>query len=230
MLSNNWYKCLTSDIAAQFQTVQDSLAQQFDISISILDYYANAYTIPSNQPLCCFQNQCKVDETVCKSSILSGIKESGRYLVPVNINCPKGLDIIIIPLGENKSAPIAYLTIGKIFISEPEELNNFQKAVSCITKVFELLFILLIRGNLVESIPLTSNQTLNEKGSELLTKREQQVLTMVGTGLSNQAIAKKLFISDSTVKTHITNILAKLHMNNRTELALYTTQVLQKHK
>jgi NarL family two-component system response regulator LiaR len=44
---------------------------------------------------------------------------------------------------------------------------------------------------------------------------------MVAQGLSNQAIADKLIVSERTVRTHISNILSKLHLANRTQVALY---------
>jgi NarL family two-component system response regulator LiaR len=54
-----------------------------------------------------------------------------------------------------------------------------------------------------------------------LTEREVQVLALVARGLANQEIADKLFIGERTVRTHISNILGKLHLANRTQAALY---------
>jgi len=56
---------------------------------------------------------------------------------------------------------------------------------------------------------------------EELTDRERDVLTELGKGLSNQQIAGKLFISENTVKKHVSNILFKLGLNHRIEAALY---------
>jgi len=52
-----------------------------------------------------------------------------------------------------------------------------------------------------------------------LTQREQQVLTLLADGLSNRRIAEDLFISEKTVSVHISHILAKLGVTNRTEAA-----------
>jgi NarL family two-component system response regulator LiaR len=54
-----------------------------------------------------------------------------------------------------------------------------------------------------------------------LTDREMEILRQVALGKTNQEIADELVVSERTVRTHITNILAKLRLSNRTQLALY---------
>lgn len=54
-----------------------------------------------------------------------------------------------------------------------------------------------------------------------LTPREVEVLRLVAQGLENQEIADRLVISDATVRTHVSNILGKLHLASRTQAALY---------
>jgi len=56
---------------------------------------------------------------------------------------------------------------------------------------------------------------------EPLTEREVEVLRQVARGLSNQEIASKLVITEATVRTHVSNILSKLHLASRTQAALY---------
>ncbi len=54
---------------------------------------------------------------------------------------------------------------------------------------------------------------------DILTAREREVLDVLATGATNRAIAERLFISEKTVSVHVTNLLAKLGVTNRTEAA-----------
>lgn len=54
-----------------------------------------------------------------------------------------------------------------------------------------------------------------------LTNREMEILRLIARGLSNSDIAEALFISENTVKGHVSNILSKLHLADRTQAAVY---------
>jgi two-component system, NarL family, response regulator LiaR len=60
---------------------------------------------------------------------------------------------------------------------------------------------------------------------ETLTERETEVLRVLARGLSNTEIAEALFITEATVKTHVSNILAKLGLPSRTRAALYALKI-----
>lgn len=58
-----------------------------------------------------------------------------------------------------------------------------------------------------------------------LTRREREVLTLVGRGLANKQIARELSIAEKTVKTHVSHVLSKLGLADRTQAALYAVRV-----
>lgn len=75
-----------------------------------------------------------------------------------------------------------------------------------------------IANKLMSELQRSSNLPQTE---DPLTEREIEVLKLVAQGLPNKEIAEKLVISERTVRTHVTNILGKLHLANRTQAALY---------
>ena len=74
---------------------------------------------------------------------------------------------------------------------------------------------------------VNGNQALNKLENEeigkinLLTSREYEVLTLIAEGLNNKDIADRLFISEKTVKNHVSNLFKKLDLNDRTQAAIF---------
>lgn len=68
---------------------------------------------------------------------------------------------------------------------------------------------------------LSTPKTGIEGGLADLTPRETDVLKLIAQGYSNKEIGDKLFIGERTVKTHVSNILGKLHLGDRTQAAIY---------
>lgn len=59
-----------------------------------------------------------------------------------------------------------------------------------------------------------------------LTRREREVLRLIATGASNREIAQTLYISEGTVKNHVTNILSRLGFRDRTQAAIFANTIL----
>jgi two-component system response regulator DegU len=73
----------------------------------------------------------------------------------------------------------------------------------------------IAKGQLREIDDLSDDNAIST-----LTKRETEILKLVAEGLTNEEIGKRIFISEKTVKTHLTNIFDKLKVNNRFKAAL----------
>jgi NarL family two-component system response regulator LiaR len=77
-----------------------------------------------------------------------------------------------------------------------------------------------IARKLMDQVAQQSSATRQDL-PEQLTGREMEVVQLVAQGRNNQEIAQALVISEKTVKSHISNMLSKLHLDDRTQLAIY---------
>lgn len=75
-----------------------------------------------------------------------------------------------------------------------------------------------------ENIKAEVNTEVNRVKDEVLSPREEEVLKLVAQGDTNKQIADTLSISDNTVKTHLRNIMDKLHLVNRSQAAAYAAK------
>lgn len=111
--------------------------------------------------------------------------------------------------------------------AQPEELIAAIRAVAAGGNYFGSQ----ITGELMQRLTNTNKKESNNDGNkndyqdpeliEPLTKREIDVLKLIGQGLSNRDIADELVLSEKTIKTHATNIYSKLQVNSRTQAAVY---------
>ena len=72
--------------------------------------------------------------------------------------------------------------------------------------------------------PRVASRLLEELVTDPLTPREREVLGLIGRGMPNKLIARELSLSEKTVKAHVSSILAKLGVTDRTQAALYAVR------
>lgn len=113
-------------------------------------------------------------------------------------------------------AILALFQIGKYsFISDN---SRFEIIVSLIAIIFLFLGIYL-SGSKKQPSNLSTPQIDFHKLKELqISNREYEVLEKIEKGLSNKEIAEQLFLSESTIKTHVSNLLFKLNAKRRTQV------------
>ena len=107
---------------------------------------------------------------------------------------------------------------SKIILQEMPQAKIIALTVNEDDQVFELIRVtarLFGELNRLASRPQSNDQL------EQLTSREREVLKLIGKGDSNRDIAECLYISEKTVKNHITNILRKLDAKDRTQAAIF---------
>lgn len=81
-----------------------------------------------------------------------------------------------------------------------------------------------IATKLISHVQKDSEEDSAKQQLATLTTREMEILGEIGQGLSNKEIATKLTISHLTVKTHVSNLLSKLHLADRTQAAIFAVR------
>ena len=81
-----------------------------------------------------------------------------------------------------------------------------------------------IAAGILQRIRAGEHLAATRDNPELLTERERIILALVADGLENGQIAEELTISVQTVKNHVSNILAKLHVENRVQAAVHAVR------
>ncbi|GBF33844.1 two-component response regulator [Desulfocucumis palustris] len=173
------------------------------------------------------EKSIQIQPDVVLLDISEDITEFSRKIKSIKDECPCSM---VLALVENEQ---------KISISEimGQGVDGFvPKGIirGCLVKAVELacragLFCLPSCYKKVVSTAVTERVVkiedykgcLNEK-NEMLTKREMEILQLMVKNNSNREIATKLFISEPTVKTHVSSILRKLGLNNRAQVIIYS--------
>lgn len=157
-----------------------------------------------------------------------------------NLNLSK-IDFVFIDLGQDSKESVRCIKElfrdAKIMIfnkNRKKEIfidcikNGISSYLVDIPEKDELMYIVktVIKGKKYYDIDLLEDvfnvQKENDvENIELLTDRENEVLDRVSMGLTNKEIAKELYVSEHTIKKHVTSILSKLDMRNRRDLIIY---------
>lgn len=140
------------------------------------------------------------------------------------ILCKKAPDIKVLVLStydEDQDVADAIRAGAKGYLLKDTPSEELAHAIRSIHQGYTQL-----APGILERIAYRSSDAIS---SELaaLTARELDVARLVAIGATNQEIAQKLFISESTVKTHLNNIFNRLNLKNRSQLAIFANSILR---
>ena len=107
------------------------------------------------------------------------------------------------------------------FLTKDVEPADLRAAVRTVAEGNALLTPSVTRRVVNAFAAATPHAVPDRSRLDVLSDRERDVLALVGQGLSNQEIAGRLVLSERTVRTHVSQILTKLQLANRTQAALY---------
>jgi len=132
--------------------------------------------------------------------------------------------IIVMDLAPVQAYILQYVKAGANgFILKDASLNDLLITIRTVSEGATVLPPLLVDSlfsQIVEHAVREGKPRLND--AVKMTKREREVITLLGEGLSNKEIAQKAHISTYTVKSHIHNIMEKLALHTRLEIANYS--------
>lgn len=132
-------------------------------------------------------------------------------------------NVLILTVSDSEADLFAGIKAGaRGYLLKDVEPDELAQAISYIAKG-GVIVSPAMAGALLDEF--RAAQVLKPEVDTGLSQREVEVLQLVARGASNKEIAKTLFISENTVKTHLRNIMDKLQIANRSQAAAYAVQV-----
>lgn len=137
------------------------------------------------------------------------------------------VNILVLTVSENEADLFAAVKFGaKGYILKNIEPEELTQAIFHIAQGGVIISPLMAAKLLSEFQDLSAGvaKKLAQEVTADLSPREDEVLKLVAQGATNKKIADSLFISENTVKTHLRNIMDKLHLVNRSQAAAYAVK------
>ncbi|MDP4505538.1 response regulator [Nonomuraea turcica] len=152
--------------------------------------------------------------------VLMDIRMPGTDGLTATRQMPEGPRIIILTTFELDEYVFEALRGGAsgflVKDTEPAELIQAVRVVAA----GEALLSPSVTRRLIAEYASRAKEPIAADGLDQLTEREREVLSLVGTGMTNDEIAAKLFMSPATAKTHVSRAMMKLHARDRAQLVV----------
>lgn len=135
------------------------------------------------------------------------------------------INVVILTVSEEEKDLFTAIVYGaRGYLTKDTNVDDLVTAIRTVAQGGALVSPHLARDLLKEFARLGSRYVRSNDKQAHLTSREREVLELVARGLSNREIADTLVIAENTVKVHLRNILDKLQLKNRQQLAVYAVQ------
>ena len=156
--------------------------------------------------------------------LIDASEADGNNFTSFISSLPTNISVIIITNSIEAETHRKYLLLGINGIVCKEQ--NPDVLVKAINTVYngEMWFVRKLIDKTIKQLIGQKNSgpaEIHSNNCSLLTAREREVLTLICQGMKNKIIADKLFISETTVRYHLTSIFEKLKVSNRLELVVY---------
>jgi DNA-binding NarL/FixJ family response regulator len=134
-----------------------------------------------------------------------------------------GAKIIIVDLAPVQPSLVDYVRAGVVgFVLKDATFKEFLQTIRDVARGKKVLPPLLTSSLFSEIVAhATANSSGNPFKSVRMTSREREVIELIAEGLSNKQIASRLSLAVDTVKSHVHNVLEKLQLHTRLEIASY---------
>ena len=173
--------------------------------------------------------------------MLDILKKTGPDIILMDIGMPL-MDGVTAAYKVKKISPNTSIVILTIYEDEPHIFEaikagamgyllkdvSIEELIGAIHKVYkgEALIQPVIAAKVLKEFAMSDKRKMKngDKFYNDLTEKEKEILRLIVLGGTNKEIAKKIGISEKTVKNHISNIFLTLHVNNRTQAAVYALE------
>lgn len=146
--------------------------------------------------------------------VLNGI-QALKKIKEMNLNTK----VIILTIHDDREYLLETINIGADgYVLKDADSNSLVKAIRNVNNGISYIHPTLANELLKEYKKKDSHSNSH---STVLTKREFDVISLIAKGYNNKEIAEELYISEKTVKNHVSNIFKKINVNDRTQAAIY---------
>lgn len=202
---------LLSDVCMQSRLLKEALESKLPVALDITPF--SALWLEENKPESRNIEMLMIDYSRISDDVLTDYSSFKHICCPdakeVIINCPQDIEHKLL-FKWNNLAGVFYID---------DDMDTLIKGMSKV-----LLDEMWLTRKLAQEYILhyrAGNSVVTSQMYAKLTKREQQIIKLLGSGASNIEIADKLFVSENTVKTHLHNVFKKINAKNRLQALIW---------